>query len=158
MAKRTPVPPREEPTEPQSEGARPEIIQAIQDQMRALEQQIAATEPLVGKLTSEHISEIIAHAESQSHRLSEERRLRLEQSLADRRQSRVFWGILAGAGLLAFVGLWFLSLAYGKPDLVLELIKWLGGLFGGLVGGYGLGGAGKRGARSSARAAQERAS
>ncbi len=141
MARKKPDPPPG-PSKPEPQPPRPEMEQAIRERLRLLEQQIAGAEPLLGKLSSEHISVIIAHAENQSHRRSQERLLRLPQERADRRDGRIFWGVLVALGLFAFIGLWIASLAYEKPDLVLELIKWLGGLFGGLVGGYGLRGAG----------------
>src|SRR5947209_17789658 len=43
----------------------------------------------------------------------------------------------AAAGTLCV--LWVSALYYGKPELVSDLVKVLGGLAGGLLGGYGLG-------------------
>ena len=42
-------------------------------------------------------------------------------------------------GIIAFCFLWAFSLSCGNTSLMVELIKMVGGVFGGLLGGYGIG-------------------
>jgi hypothetical protein len=121
------------PQEPPTKEARPEVLDQIHAYLQAIRREAEAAEPVAGKLTSKQIDKVLSQIAAKTAQESRDGRLRLWLAAA------------AGAGaLIAFCFLWAYSLSYGDTTLMHELIKMIGSVVGGLLGGYGIGRMAKR--------------
>jgi hypothetical protein len=114
--------------EPSTQGRQPDHIREIEALLQEIRSEVAAVEPLAARLSEQQIDKLLNQRGREKIRDSQDRRLAYYVMLA--------LGILL---LVAICFVWSISLFYGATSLVSDLIKMLGGLAGGLLGGYGIG-------------------
>ena len=92
----------------------------------AMSMSMGMANPIASKVTSEHITDIIASSNRE-----------IDHEFSDRRHSRITLALSGGFVLIVLVVL-VVTLAFlGMKDLLIEIFKYLGPFIGGLGGGYG---------------------